>query len=110
NSEELEKAKKELAQLKSALQAKEAELKDAKTAASTSTSAGESTGGGAEDNKKYLEKIAELEAKLSEYEVLEDDIADLSLYKEENARLKSELERLKGTSDSDDETTAIPEP
>jgi hypothetical protein len=43
------------------------------------------------------ERIKELEAKLAEYEILEDDIADLSLYKEENARLKAELEKGKGT-------------
>jgi hypothetical protein len=41
-------------------------------------------------------RIKELESKLSEYEILEDDIADLSLYKEENSRLKSELDRVKG--------------
>lgn len=41
-------------------------------------------------------RIGELESKLAEYEILEDDIADLSLYKEENARLRSELEAIKG--------------
>ncbi len=41
-------------------------------------------------------RIKELESKLSEYEILEDDIADLSLYKDENSRLKAELERVKG--------------
>lgn len=48
------------------------------------------------DATQYLSKIKELEGKLSEYEILEDDIADLSLFKEENARLKTELEALKG--------------
>lgn len=41
------------------------------------------------------EKIRDLEAKLSEYAIIEDDIADLSLYKEENAKLKAEIEELK---------------
>jgi hypothetical protein len=41
-------------------------------------------------------RIKELEAKLAEYEILEDDIADLSLYKEENVRLRAELEKIKG--------------
>jgi hypothetical protein len=50
------------------------------------------------DNSKFLERIKELEGKLSEYEILEDDIADLSLFKEENTRLKAELEALKGQS------------
>ncbi len=40
-------------------------------------------------------KIAELEGRLSEYEIIEDDIADLSRFKEENAELRGELEALK---------------
>ena len=46
--------------------------------------------------KEYSGRIKELEAKLEEYSILEDDIADLSLYKEENQRLKNEIEQLKG--------------
>ncbi len=51
-------------------------------------------GGGAVANDLSA-RIKELESKLAEYEILEDDIADLSLYKEENQRLKSELDRVK---------------
>lgn len=40
-------------------------------------------------------KVKDLEARLTEYEIIEDDIADLSMYKEENARLKGELEAFK---------------
>jgi len=46
--------------------------------------------------RDQIEKVQELQNRLKEYEILEDDIADLSLYKEENARLKSELQRLVG--------------
>ncbi|MCB0384325.1 MAG: hypothetical protein KDD43_02955 [Bdellovibrionales bacterium] len=46
------------------------------------------------DISSYLEKIRDLEGKLAEYEIIEDDIADLSLYKEENARLKRQLEEM----------------
>jgi hypothetical protein len=53
-------------------------------------------GGSDEATSALSARIKELEAKLAEYEILEDDIADLSLYKEENARLKSELDRVKG--------------
>ena len=42
-------------------------------------------------------KLEELQSKLAEYEILEDDIADLSLYKDENARLKAELENFKSS-------------
>lgn len=46
--------------------------------------------------REQIDKVQELQNRLKEYEILEDDIADLSLYKEENARLKSELQRLVG--------------
>ncbi len=42
-------------------------------------------------------RVKELEGKLAEYEILEDDIADLSIYKEENEKLKKELEGLRGS-------------
>ena len=40
-------------------------------------------------------RLSELEARLAEYEIIEDDIADLSHFKEENARLHKEIEALK---------------
>ncbi len=40
---------------------------------------------------ELLAKIKNLEDRLAEYEIIEDDIADLSHYKEENARLKTKL-------------------
>ena len=43
---------------------------------------------------ELLAKIKDLEGKLAEYEIIEDDIADLSHYKEENARLKKQLEQM----------------
>ena len=69
----------------------------------SSGSGGDSSGGemsaavaaGANDNSDLLAKISELEERLMEYEIIEDDIADLSLYKTENEKLKEELERLK---------------
>jgi hypothetical protein len=44
---------------------------------------------------ELLQKIKTLEGKLAEYEIIEDDIADLSHYKDENNRLKRELDALK---------------
>ncbi|MGE4133008.1 MAG: hypothetical protein AB7F86_15310 [Bdellovibrionales bacterium] len=76
---DLEKLKKELAQ-------REEELKAIKAA-------GGDAGGKA--SADLTARLKELEAKLAEYEILEDDIADLSLYKEENIRLKQELDKLK---------------
>ena len=58
------------------------------------------------DTSQYTAKIAELETKLAEYEILEDDIADLSLYKEENIRLKEELGKVKGGGEAPVEAVA----
>lgn len=54
-------------------------------------------GAAAGDNSDLMGKIDELEARLREYEIIEDDIADLSLYKAENEKLKSEIDNLKGS-------------
>lgn len=40
-------------------------------------------------------RLKELEARLAEYEIIEDDIADLSHFKEENMRLRDEIEGLR---------------
>lgn len=55
-------------------------------------------------------RIKELESKLSEYEILEDDIADLSLYKEENQRLKLQISELQGGASSVIEEQPLPPP
>lgn len=73
--------------LKAELASREQELSKLKAGGDSKPSA---------DADKLGARIKELESKLSEYEILEDDIADLSLYKEENARLKTQLEELKG--------------
>ena len=82
----------ELKELKGQLHAREEELTKARAAGAP---AGDN-GLGAAEVEKAVVRIRELEAKLAEYEILEDDIADLSLYKDENVRLRSELEKLKG--------------
>ena len=51
-----------------------------------------SEGGGDAASVVLQDKIKDLEARLAEYEIIEDDIADLSMFKEENLRLKDELE------------------
>ncbi len=52
-------------------------------------------GGAGGDDSELMARINDLEARLQEYEIIEDDIADLSLYKTENDKLKEELARLK---------------
>jgi hypothetical protein len=78
----------QLQMLKKDLQTREEELNNLKATAGNSKATA--------DAGNLSARIKELETKLSEYEILEDDIADLSLYKEENLRLRSELEKNKG--------------
>ena len=55
---------------------------------------GEPVEGDSSDVKELQEQVDQLQAKLHEYEIIEEDIADLSTYKEENIRLKEELKKL----------------
>lgn len=53
-------------------------------------------GGGAPiSDEALLQKLSDLESRLQEYEILEDDIADISLYRSENEKLKEQIEQLK---------------
>jgi BMFP domain-containing protein YqiC len=52
------------------------------------------------NSEELRARIAVLEARLQEYEVIEDDIANLSIYKKENEDLKRELNELKNGSAS----------
>jgi hypothetical protein len=60
------------------------------------------------ESSELESKVKELSEKLAEYEIIEDDIANLSFYKTENARLKNELEKLKGSSGSTEDRPAAP--
>ncbi len=97
NSQGVAQVEAQLQALKSDLASREAELSQLKASgggAATTTAAAAMAS--SVDADKLGERIKELEAKLSEYEILEDDIADLSLYKEENSRLRVEIDKLKG--------------
>ena len=80
----------EFDELKQSLQDKEKELNEIKAKIESGELSG-NTG----DTAELEKKIKDLEARLQEYEIIEDDIADLSLYKEENVKLKKEMEALK---------------
>jgi hypothetical protein len=77
--------------LRAELSTREAEI----AALKASGAPGENPDAAASAASGLAERVKELEAKLAEYEILEDDIADLSLFKDENSRLKAELEALK---------------
>lgn len=74
-------------QLKKELVEKEARLAD--------SSANAGAGLDVDERKKLDGQIKELQNKLAEYEIISEDIADLSHFKEENVRLKKELEAVR---------------
>ncbi len=58
-------------------------------------SAGGTVGGSNGASEDLKQKLQELETKLAEYEIISDDLADLSKYKSENLSLKKELDELR---------------
>lgn len=70
----------DLQSLKASLSEKDAEIERLKSATPAATGGPDLSG-----------KVKELEAKLAEYQILEDDIADLTRYKKENEQLKAQL-------------------
>ncbi len=64
------------------------------------------------DNSGADSRISELEARLAEYDIISEDIADLSRYKQENEKIKAELASLKsgGASSSQMESVAATAP
>ena len=77
---------------------REAREQAAQALAAVASSGSGDEASGAESALKN--RVDELEAKLSEYEIITDDIADLSLFKDENSRMKVELERLRSDLDA----------
>lgn len=51
----------------------------------------------AADASELESKLKELTDKLTEYEIIEEDIANLSFYKNENTKLKDELEKMRAS-------------
>ncbi|MBK9294416.1 MAG: hypothetical protein IPM57_08215 [Oligoflexia bacterium] len=103
NSAELEKLKTENVQKTQKL----GELEKALIVAKEELTKVQAQATPAVNTDEFQKKIKELEARLAEYEIIEDDIANLSLYKEENARLKNELQKIK-TEAPKAETAATP--
>jgi hypothetical protein len=60
------------------------------------------------NNPDFEKKLKDLESRLAEYEIISEDIADLSFYKEENIKLQKQLAALKndGTANAIDAAAA----
>jgi len=90
-----------LLQDKAAQAMKTAKSSEANPSAEAIAAAASAAAGLAEKEREdYESKIKELQGRLAEYEIISEDIADLSFFKEENARLTKELEALRGGSGS----------
>jgi regulator of replication initiation timing len=79
-------------ELESKINAKEAEINELKQQLEKAQSA--QSGAGAANDPVLTEKIKDLEARLSEYEIIAEDIADLSKFREENKKLQMQIENL----------------
>ncbi len=85
----LDKLKFEVNEREQKIKALEVELAQAKVVSAKAPAESGSA------NDDALAKIQELQSKLSEYAIIEEELADISKFKVENARLKLELENIK---------------
>jgi hypothetical protein len=81
-------------QLKKTLEERQGEMESLKAQAAN---AGTSVNLSNEEKAKLEAQIKELSSKLAEYEIISEDIADLSFYKEENAKLQKQLDAAKAS-------------
>lgn len=82
--------------LKKGLEERQVEIENLKNSNATKALAGSEQAGLSDAERGKLEaQLKELQGKLSEYEIISEDIADLSFYKEENAKLQKLLESAK---------------
>jgi uncharacterized coiled-coil protein SlyX len=91
----------------------EKELTDARNNAPSSGSASEGGNSGEESAtiSKLQQKIQDLESRLAEYNVIEDDLANLKRLQQENAQLKAQLSGKEGSTPAASATTrAAPSP
>lgn len=83
-TKELERAKSEIVEREKAVQELKAQLVQVSNQAQQAAAGGGSS--------ELQARIKELEARLAEYDIISEDIADLSRYKEENEKLKAQLQ------------------
>lgn len=85
---EVEALREDLIKSKNIIKELEQKIQDLSAAASTPAADPAET-------EALRTKLADLEGRLSEYEIIAEDIADLGRFKEENIKLKKEIEDLK---------------
>ena len=85
----------EIQLLRNALSEKDIEMQALKGGSSAENSSAAAGGLSAAQSDALAQQISELQAKLQEYEIISEDIADLTKFKIENQKLKEELDVLK---------------
>ncbi len=93
NSQDMSQVEGQVQTLRAELKEREAEINRLRDSSAGGDPAANAKA--AEEVSALNSRISELEARLAEYAILEDDIADLSLFKDENERLRAEVDRLK---------------
>jgi len=92
---EIERSKVELANREKTIEDLKIQIKKAQEEVGAATAKAAATPPAGEITDDVKRKMADLEQRLAEYEIISEDIADLSKYKEENSRLTEELEKLR---------------
>ena len=93
---EIETLRKSLQEKQEQIEAMKTAVTEAQAASPDAAAAPAATGLSDAEKDALNTQIKDLQAKLSEYEIISEDIADLSFYKEENSKLQKELASLKG--------------
>jgi len=88
---EMDQLKTEIVGLKESLTKKESELLSAKEQAAVGSTSGDQLNDLNNKLTDYEKQIAKLNSRLSEYEIIAEDIADLQKYKSENDQLKKQV-------------------
>lgn len=97
----------EIAQLKLTLAERQAKIEELLAQLAAQPAASSSDGLSAQEKEAFQNQIQDLEARLAEYEIISEDIADLSKYREENEQLKLELSQALGKLGTNDATAAV---
>lgn len=98
SSAELDQANAENAKLKAQLNELEKKVFELTPAAGADSGSGEDSKANAEKMAALNKKVEELQSRLSEYDIIADDIAELSQLRADNAELKKKLENSGGGS------------
>ena len=84
---------KEIEDLKNSLAEKQVQMEQLERKGPAAGAGGEAIS--AEDKEVLTAQVKDLQARLAEYEIISEDIADLSFFREENSKLQKELDALK---------------